>query len=76
MLGTYYFKYAIEVHPVVRLRETSMRVEIVAETEKRYRVKYLNWHPTGARPGSLHWVQKRKVRFDLVSHHPLKKLSK
>lgn len=61
MIGTYFYQYAVSAYPVLRLERFNMPVEVVAEKGNRYQVKYLAFHMNGARPGTLHWVQKRKV---------------
>lgn len=63
--GFYFYSYAVEVYPVLRLQVFRMRVEVLAETEKRYQVRYMDCHENGKdRPGSEHWVTKRKVKLD------------
>lgn len=42
----------------------TMRVEVVDETQRKYRVKYNGFHANGARPGTLAWVGKEKVKLD------------
>lgn len=41
-----------------------MKVEILEETDTRYRVKFLNFHADGKRgPGATTWVQKKSVKI-------------
>lgn len=71
-LGTYTYKRYLgqaqhrsgRTNPVFEL--LTLRVEIVDETQRKYRVKYLGFHASGEQPGGLHWVGKDKVKLDEV----------
>lgn len=39
------------------------RVEVVGETAKSYRIKFLEFGPNGHRPGDITCVSKRSIRF-------------
>lgn len=42
-------------------RAWQMRVEIVGETAKSYKVRYLEPHANGTRPGAIAWVRKTNI---------------
>ena len=51
-------------HPVDNSRTNySLRVEIIGETVKSYRVRYLSYHQNGNGPGYVTWVRRRKVKL-------------
>lgn len=64
MKGTYFYTHAAKVYPTVELASYSLRVEVIDQTAKSYKIKYLEFHANGARPGTTAWVQKRKVKLD------------
>lgn len=41
----------------------TLPVEIIGETVKSYRVKYLSYHQNGNGPGYTTWVCRRKVKL-------------
>lgn len=42
----------------------AVRVEVIGETNKSYRIKFLEFGPNGHRPGDVTCVSKKSVRFD------------
>ena len=63
-LGTYKYKHAIAVYPVPVFETFSLRVEILAETDKSFKVRYMEFHASGAKPDTVTWVARRKVKVD------------
>lgn len=61
MEGIYYYRYPVQLVPVLQLETYALPVEIVGQNEKRYWIKYLAPHQDGSPVGSLHKVLKRKV---------------
>ncbi len=59
--GTYYYRRYDFNGGYTRL---SLRVEILAETERCYRIKYLEFHADGSRPGTIIRARKKNVRPD------------
>lgn len=61
-LARYYYKVPTGVYPTVTYEPHSMRVEIIDETPKMYKVKYLDYHHNGAPPGYVTKVLKKNIR--------------
>jgi len=40
-----------------------IRVEVLGESAKSYRIKYLEFHANGSRPGTVTWVRKNKIEW-------------
>jgi len=41
----------------------TMRVEVLGETEKSYKIRFKEFHTNGARPGTVIWARKRNILF-------------
>lgn len=63
--GTYFYS-----HGYPTLKGYSLRVEVIGETAKSYRVRYLGFHANGAPPGTVTWVALRKVKIDGEAFKP------
>lgn len=61
MLGTYTFKFPVSVYPHLVLKAWTIRVDVLAQNDTRYYVKYLQPHPNGAKAGTCHRVLKKSV---------------
>ena len=61
MKATYRYRVGVGPYPFMRYDTHYMRVEVLGETPKCYRVKYLDCHANGARPGTVTLVRKQNV---------------
>lgn len=63
----YNFRQAINDFPYYEYVGHTLRVEVLAELPKTYKVKYLGFHAKGAPPGTITNVRKRSVTLDVVA---------
>lgn len=61
-LARYYYKVAQGTFPDLVYVPYNMRVEIIGETTKMYKIKYLDYHHNGAPPGHTTKVLKKNIR--------------
>lgn len=61
-LGTYRYCVFIARYPSKQYRVERMPVDILAETDKRYQVRYRLPHANGSPAGHITWVHKRNVQ--------------
>lgn len=66
MKGTYRYSYAKHYTEIAARNFTrfTLRVDILAQTAKRYYVSFLDYHADGRPPGSCSWVGRDKVKLD------------
>ena len=64
MKGKYNYRHAVGSYPNFEYVGYTMRVEVLGETPKMYKVKYLEFHANGAPPGTITNVQKRNVMLE------------
>lgn len=69
MIGTYYYAALINLYPVKVFGPCKMRVEIIAETPKSYKIRYKEPHANGAAVGTETWVQRKHVKTDDGNTH-------
>lgn len=62
--GIYTYSHLVKYYPVKEYRALTLRVEVLEESATRYRVRYLESHANGNKPGYTTWVQKSKVAVD------------
>lgn len=70
-LGTYTYKQfagnlldALHNRMVPTFNTHQMRVQVIGETQRKYKVRYLGLHANGTRVGHETWVGKTKVALD------------
>lgn len=63
-LGTYNYDQWVYGRGGKKTEPRTLRVEVVGEFPNHYRVKYLGFHASGAKPGTFHTVRKDKVVLD------------
>lgn len=65
MQATYYYLHPVETYPVATYIKLRMRVEILGETPKGYKIKYLGKSANNGRgPGYITSVRKRSIVLD------------
>lgn len=70
MKGKYNYRHAVGQYPDFEYVGYSMRVEVLGETAKTYKIKYLEFHANGAPPGTITNVRKRNVVLEGVAIKP------
>jgi len=72
MKGIYKYNHrrVISAFPYYEYVGFMLRVEVLAELPKTYKVKYLGFHANGAPPGTITNVRKRSVTLEGVAIKP------
>lgn len=61
-IATYKYQRMTGVYPFKKFEVFNMKVEIIDDTGKRLRVKFLGYHADGRTPGTVIMVERKSVK--------------
>lgn len=66
MQGVYGYKQLTSYYPTRVFSFFTLRVEILEQTDTRFKVKFLQSHADGRKPGTVASVKRKSVKIDKV----------